>query len=152
VGDLSSAITGKLVAFDTAPLIYYLEEHPSYIAVADVLFEAIDRGNVQGITSVLTLLEELVRPLRDGLHDLAYAYRDLLTNAENIKIYPIDAIICEQAARLRARYALLRTPDALQIATAVEHGAEVMLTNDSRWKTLTEIQVVVLKDYTAARQ
>jgi len=27
---LTTAISGKLVAFDTAPLIYYIEEHPEY--------------------------------------------------------------------------------------------------------------------------
>jgi hypothetical protein len=32
------------VAFDTGPLIYYIEEHPDYLAVADELFGALDRA------------------------------------------------------------------------------------------------------------
>jgi hypothetical protein len=32
VGQLTSLIAGKLVAFDTGPLIYYIEEHPDYSA------------------------------------------------------------------------------------------------------------------------
>jgi hypothetical protein len=44
VGKLGSAITGKLVAFDTAPLIYYLEEHPDYLPIVSEMFDAFDRG------------------------------------------------------------------------------------------------------------
>ncbi len=57
MGKLTSIITGKLVAFDSAPLIYYLEEHPAYLSVADELFDAIDGGMARGMTSALTLLD-----------------------------------------------------------------------------------------------
>lgn len=76
---LTVSITGKLVAFDTAPVIYYIEENPVYIKVADELFDSIDQGRALGTTSMLTLLEVLVRPLRDGRLDLADTYRELLT-------------------------------------------------------------------------
>ena len=56
MGQLTTLITGKLVAFDTAPLIYYIEEHPDYLTLADELFEAFDTGATRGMTSVLTLL------------------------------------------------------------------------------------------------
>jgi hypothetical protein len=42
VGQLTSLISGKLVAFDTGPLIYYIEEHPDYLSRADELFSALD--------------------------------------------------------------------------------------------------------------
>jgi predicted nucleic acid-binding protein len=51
---------------------------------------------------------------------------------------------------MRADHRWLRTPDALQVATAVEHGAHVIVTNDSRWKRLREIAVVVFDDYLTA--
>ena len=41
MGKLSSLVEGKLIAFDSAPLIYYIEEHPEYLAVADELFDAL---------------------------------------------------------------------------------------------------------------
>jgi hypothetical protein len=44
VGQLTSLITGKLIAFDTGPLIYYIEEHPDYLSRADELFSALDSG------------------------------------------------------------------------------------------------------------
>jgi hypothetical protein len=42
VGKLTTLIDGKLVAFDTAPLIYYIEEHPEYLPLADELFDIFD--------------------------------------------------------------------------------------------------------------
>jgi predicted nucleic acid-binding protein len=44
-------------------------------------------------------------------------------------------------------YIWIRTPDAIQIATALQNEADLIVTNDERWKRLTEIQVVLLKDF-----
>ncbi len=147
MGQLAPLITGQAVAFDTAPLIYYLEEHPTYLFLVDELFDAIDAGHANGMTSVLTLLEVLVKPLRDGHSQIADEYRQLLTSSSNLKLHAIDEAVSQRAASLRARHAWLRTPDALQLGTAVEHGADVIVTNDERWKALKEIRVIVLKDY-----
>jgi predicted nucleic acid-binding protein len=147
VGKLGSVITGKLVAFDTAPLIYYLEDHPDYMTIVSEMFDAFDRGAATGMTSVLTLLEVLVVPLRKGQLDLASSYAELLMHASGVTVYFIDAAICELAAQLRAKYPWLRTPDALQIATAVEHGAALIVTNDDRWKRVDEIEVLFLKEF-----
>ena len=144
---LSSLIADKTVAFDTAPLIYYIEEHPEYLTVADDLFSAIDLGMARGISSVLTLLEVLIKPLRNKHHALADSYLELLTNSAGITLFPLDEIISRGAAELRAKYVWLRTPDAIQIATAIEHRADLTITNDERWKDLTEIQVLFLKDF-----
>ena len=147
MGHLTSLITGKSSAFDSAALIYYIEEHPIYLAVADELFGILDRGESQGMTSVLTLQEVLVKPLKEGRTDLADRYRDVLTNSVNITLHAINQEVCERAARLRAKYPWLRTPDALQVATAIQHHAEVIVTNDERWRRLTELEVAVLKTF-----
>lgn len=99
------------------------------------------------MTSVLTLLEVLVKPLRTGRRDLAGDYRRILCNTRGVAIYAINQSICERAAELRADNIWLRTPDAVQVATALEHGAEVIVTNDERWKRLTQIPIIVMKDY-----
>lgn len=53
--------------------------------------------------------------------------------------------VAEQAALLRAKYNL-RTPDAVQLATAVEVRADYFFTNDDRLKLVREITVVTLSD------
>jgi predicted nucleic acid-binding protein len=146
VGKLSSAVAGKFLAFDSAPLIYYIEQHPQYGPATEDLFTAVDRGDARAVTSVLTLLEVLVRPVRSGLPHLAGQYRELLSGARGVSLFPVGTETCEIAARLRANYDWIRTPDAIQVATALEHGAELIVTNDDRWRRLAEIQVIVLKD------
>jgi predicted nucleic acid-binding protein len=147
VGSLTSAIIGKFLAFDTSPLIYYIEQHPRYSPITDELFDAIHQGNSRAMTSVLTFLEVLVQPLRCGRLDLAEAYRRILAGSAGITLFPIDAGVCELSAKLRSTHHWIRTPDAIQIATALRNGAELVVTNDERWRQLTEIPVVVLKDF-----
>jgi predicted nucleic acid-binding protein len=148
VGKLTRDVQGKLVFFDSAPLIYYVEQHPEYAQPVEDLFEALDRGEARGATSVLTLVEVLTKPLRDGRLDLAAEYRSVLMEAVGVTVYPINEEICERAAQLRANHRWLRTPDALQVATALEYGAHMIVTNDESWRRLTEIAVVILRDYT----
>ena len=146
MGKLALFISGRLVAFDTAPLIYYIEENPLYLPLVDELFDTIDSDTSTGITSVLTLQEVLVKPLREGMQDIADQYRNILKSSINITLANIDESVCEKAANLRAKYAWLRTPDALQIATAILHNAAVIVTNDDKRKRVTEIQIIVLQD------
>jgi predicted nucleic acid-binding protein len=47
--------------------------------------------------------------------------------------------IADRAARLRAEYRLA-TPDAIHIATAIESGATLFVTNDSELPDMPEIQ------------
>lgn len=52
-----------------------------------------------------------------------------------------------RCAEVRARYRI-RTPDALQIATALEKGAGVFLTNDADLPPKADgLQVIVLRDF-----
>jgi hypothetical protein len=51
VGRLTATITGKFLAFDTSPLIYYIEQHPQYPSITDDLFDAIHQGDARGMTS-----------------------------------------------------------------------------------------------------
>lgn len=81
MGTLTSIVRNRLVAIDTAPLIYFLEEHTQFFALANELFGAIQQRLARGMTSVLTLAEVLVKPLREGRGDLASEYRRLLVNS-----------------------------------------------------------------------
>jgi predicted nucleic acid-binding protein len=98
------------------------------------------------MTSVLTMHEVLVKPLRVGHHDIADKYREVLTNSANVTLHAIDLSICGIAASLRAKYKWLRAPDALQIGTAIGLGAPIIVTNDQRWSQVTEVGVLVLRD------
>ncbi len=139
------ALEGKIVGVDTAPFIYLIEEHPDYLPLVRPFFEAVDLGRLRVVTSVITLLEVLVQPLRQDNQELAQKYRDILLGAAGLSVVPVSVSIAEEAASLRACYHL-RTPDAIQIATAKSEGASAFLTNDRRLASLPGIQVLVLDE------
>ncbi len=136
----------KLLGFDTAPFIYFVERHPVYLPLIRDIFTKIDAGIIQGYASVITLAEVLVHPKRNKRIALEYEYRDLLQNSRNFGLVSIDVEIAAQAAELRSRYNL-RTPDALQIAAVLSVGCEAFLTNDKRLKHIGELSVIILDDY-----
>jgi predicted nucleic acid-binding protein len=130
---------------ETAPLIYYVEENPTYIAKMDAIMEAIESHPIEPITSVITLTEVLVQPLKLGKTALATEYADILLNSGTFHILPVTVQIARAAADLRARYNL-RTPDALHVATAIDAGCGAFLTNDATIKRVTEFTVLVLDE------
>jgi predicted nucleic acid-binding protein len=76
--------------------------------------------------------EVLVRPARLGR--LEETRHDLL--ALGLRAEAIGEATAEAAARLRARFASLRLPDALVLGHAEAIGADVVLTTDRRWRAL----------------
>lgn len=133
----------KTVFLDTAPLIYFIEGHSEYQPILSQLFDFNDKAGFSFVTSSITLLEVLVKPLREGQQVIAEQYRDILTTAPGIELFDVTSAIAEGAAHLRAKYNL-RTPDAIQLATCIELGADYFLTNDNRLKAVSEITVVAV--------
>ena len=68
-----------VVYVDTAPFIYTVERHADYEQLLLPLWKALDGGAIEVVTSELTLLETLVKPLRDGDQSLAGDYEKLFT-------------------------------------------------------------------------
>ncbi|MEA5619419.1 PIN domain-containing protein [Cronbergia sp. UHCC 0137] len=136
-------LQGKIVGLDTAPLIYFIEENPHYLQITDAFFTAMYRGEFSVVTSVLTISEVLVYPLRQRNTTLAQQYRDILFNSQGLTTVEVLPNIAENAAKLRADYNL-RTPDAIQMATAIYGGASFLLTNDIRLPSLPGLTVLVL--------
>lgn len=143
---LNDALIGVTsLGFDTFPVIYFVEAHPRYDALVTQVFQQIADAALTGWTSVITLSEVLVQPLLRADVPLQQAYREILLNSFNFHTLPVTAAIAEQAASMRARYRL-RTPDALQIATALEAGGEAFLCNDAGMRRVTELRVLVLDE------
>lgn len=137
------ALQGKVVGLDTTPLIYFIEENPTYLDMVHPFFEAMDQGEFSVVTSIVTLLEVLVHPFRRGDTRLAQQYRDILLDAESLTTIFVSQDIAEEAARLRAVHNI-RTPDAIQMATVIHEGASIFLTNDASLPSLPELSVLVL--------
>lgn len=146
---LLSDVGGGPVAIDTAPFIYFIEEHEVYFPIVAPFFAALAAGQLNAVTSTLTLLETLVVPLRTGAHALAERYERLLTKSRGLRLIDIDLHLIRGAAGVRA-VTRLRTPDALQIATAMRGGCTALLSNDVAWPHVPGLKTIQLRDYLPA--
>lgn len=131
------------LGLDTSPFIYFVERHPAHINLAREIFKRVDSGALVGYCSTITLTEVLTKPKQEQNQPLESEYNSLLTQSRNLTLLPITASIARIAAELRARYRL-RTPDALQIAAALEVRCEAFLTNDTELQRVKELQILVL--------
>ena len=143
---IAAALEGiTLLGLDTAPIIYFVEQHPSYFPLANAVFARFAQSTSWGYCSAITLTEVLVHPKRTGDRALERTYRLLLLESRNLSLIPVSPLIAERAAELRARYRLL-TPDAIQIATALQQGCQTFLTNDLTLRRVTELRVLALEE------
>lgn len=135
----------ELLGIETAPFIYFVEKHPKYIERMRGVFQRVDAGRMQLVTSTITLTEVLVMPIENAHVHYQREYREMLLNTERVNTLPVSVAIAEQAAELRAKYRL-RTPDALHIATALVSGCDAFLTNDFALKRVADLKVLVLDE------
>ncbi len=111
---------------------------------ADVLIAFLDPGDAQHQRAVGELrprlaageqliigasvyAEVMVRPLKQG----ADAKVDEFLDATSIRVIAVDRQLARRAAQLRARHRSLRLGDALSLATALRHDAQ-LVTLDQR--------------------
>ena len=141
---IAEALQGITHLFlDTAPVIYYVEEHPLFLATVTPIFDRIDSGLLIAVTSPVTLAECLVAPYRLSLIKLQQDFFDLIVHGRYTTFMPLDHEIARQAAELRALYNVT-LPDALQIAAALSAGCEAFLTNDGNLDRVKELRVLVV--------
>jgi hypothetical protein len=55
-----------IIGLDTNPFIYLFERHPRYFPLVTTLFDYLKKPEIQGTTSIITLIETCVRPQRQG--------------------------------------------------------------------------------------
>jgi predicted nucleic acid-binding protein len=134
---LDDALVGvSRLGFDTSPIIYFVERNPQYLDLVRDVIGRVDRGEIEGWSSVVTLTEVLTKPKQSGNAAIEAEYRSLLTNSRNFGLLQISMEAAELAADLRARYNI-RTPDALQIAAVLRAGCQAFVTNDARLQRVT---------------
>lgn len=133
---------------DTAPIIYYVERNPTYGPLTDAIFDRIDEGRLQAVTSPITLAECLVMPFRLGQVKAQQDFLDLIVWGVGVTFVPSDSAIARKAAEVRVRYNLTLA-DAFQVATALVAGCDAFLTNDATLKRVEELRMLVLVELEA---
>jgi predicted nucleic acid-binding protein len=133
----------QTIAIDTSPFIYHFQEHPRYRAATAAIFAAVERGRPMAVTSTVTMLELLVKPFKDQNIELVNTIYSLASRYPNLLWVEPSLAVAERAAQLRARYNL-RTPDAIQAATAIVSHATGLITNDAALARVEHLDVLLL--------
>jgi predicted nucleic acid-binding protein len=131
-----------IVYLDTNIIIYAVEAPPALGLRAQVRIASARAAGDSFMLSDLTRMECLVGPLRSGDAVLEAQFRAFFALPE-VRVVPISPAVCDRAARIRAT-TRFKPMDALQLAAAVEHGANRFLTNDTRLNTFPALTVEVL--------
>lgn len=142
---IADALSGvNRISFDTAPVIYYIENHPIYVNKMDDIIKYIENNNIDIICASLILTETLIKPMKTNDQVVMQAYQGFF-NTPPIQLLSITPHIAQIAAQLRANYNL-KTPDALYVAVAINAKCNIFLTNDNGIKRVQELTVLTLDD------
>jgi predicted nucleic acid-binding protein len=134
-----------VVYVDAQVCIYTVEQHPVYSPLLRPVWQAVQNGNLDVVSSDLSLLETLVGPLKHANAPLAATYEQFFLQP-GVRLLPITPQVLREAARLRAT-TRLRTPDAIHAATAALAGCALFLTNDLAFRSVATLPVVILQDH-----
>ncbi len=137
------------VYVDANAIIYRVEAIQPYLAAAAPLWDALRDGRQQVLTSELSVLEVLVRPIQLGDTGLQALFLRVLYQTRGFSCIPISRQILQAGASLRATTGL-KTPDAIHAATALIAGCSLFVTNDPDFRRVSGLPVVVLSDVVAA--
>jgi predicted nucleic acid-binding protein len=135
----------RKVGLDTSIFIYQVEENNRYFRLTDSIFAWLEQTRARAVTSTITLLELLVQPYRLEDIDRVNKYYALLSTFPHLEWVAPTLEIADIGARYRAEFNL-RTPDAIQAATAVSGDATGFISNDGGFRRVTGLDVMVLDD------
>ena len=132
------------VYLDANGFIYSVERVEPYRTLLEPLWQQARAGEFDVASSDITVLETLVKPLRQGDEVVEMLLRSMF-DAHEVSLIPATRELWEDAARIRADTGL-KTPDALHAATALSIGCTLFITNDTDFRRVEGLPIVVLDD------
>jgi predicted nucleic acid-binding protein len=136
----------RRIFLDTSVFIYQLEANARYLALTESVFSWVERAGHEAVTSTITMTELLVPSYRDNNEQRVDAFYSLLSTYPNLRWIAPELETADLAARMRAMYRL-RTPDALQAATALRAQATGFITNDPTFARIGEFETAILDHF-----
>ncbi len=133
-----------LVYLDASGLIYSVERVEPYRTLPEPMWQEAQEGNLTIVSSPVLVTEALAKLMRDGNTEIELQYWELFAS-NAVRLLDASYQVFEDAARLRADTGL-KTPDALHGATALRAGCALFVTNDTDFRRVQGLPVVVLDD------
>jgi predicted nucleic acid-binding protein len=148
MGSLTLPASGPVFT-DANAVIYTVRRHPVYYPLLKPFWDTLEASGEEAVGSELLIVETLVTPLRTGDAALLTAFEKALFESY-LRLLPVTQEVLREASRLRAIIPGLRTPDAIHAATALLGGCTLFLTNDTGFRRISGLPVVLLDDVLAA--
>lgn len=143
---IRKAIDAKIIGVDTMLFIYLFEKNKKYFFIAKEFFDLVEKGKIIAVTSIMSPIEILSISILEDYPEKQKLYLSFFKKVKNIEVREIKWELVEKVSNLRRKYNL-RTPDAIQLANAIDSQAKIFLTNDMRLSKVEEIEVILLEDY-----
>lgn len=143
MGTLTLPNSGPIY-LDACGFIYSVEHIEPYRGLMEPMWRQAATGQLTIVTSELSVMETLVKPLRDGDEVLQWYFQELFNSTE-VRLVPATRALWEDAAEIRAGLNL-RTPDALHAATSIQERCTLFVTNDGAFRRVVGLPVVVLDE------
>lgn len=130
------SLTGELrkrekIMIDTNVVIYFLEGNEVFGDLSKEVFSIVEKGEVEGAISVVTVAEILVKPMKLRNNLLIDKITSFLNTFPNLYLIDIDKSIAIEAANIRSKTGL-KMPDALIISSAKILNCAIVGT-DNQW-------------------
>lgn len=120
---------GARVALDGTALVAFLADAKGTGKNLKPLLQGIAAGHWIGVVSSLSLIRVLEGPLAHGDEALAQRYARAFANPQHWHLIPADATIVAAAARLRRQEPQLDDSAAIELATAIQADAALLVTD-----------------------
>ena len=140
----------KLPVFlDTAPIVYLVENHPKFGPLCEELLNLATSQTTPIYTSVLTVSETLIKPIKTNNLRLLQAYQVFFRQTPKLEVNSPLYSTALLVAEIRSSYNF-SLADSFQLALAQENRCQTFLTNDRQLIQFKNLKVICLSDLIAS--
>lgn len=131
-----------IVCLDANVIIYYIERNPVWEPKVSARLKTIAAAGDSLAASEAALLECLVGPFQSGDFATLSDYQKFF-GSPDVQMLAVTPAAWQRAAQLRATFNF-KPLDSIHLASAVEYGCGLFLTNDAPLARCTAIAVEIL--------
>ena len=133
----------KRIFFDTAPIIYFLENDDEYYKKVTKIIDTFAGSDF--VTSTITVGEYLTGVFRNDDNARVREFKEMI-DAYKFHVSDISWDVAETAARIRGKYKAFKMMDSIQLAAAKVEGCDLFVTNDRQLKQFEDVRVLTMED------
>jgi predicted nucleic acid-binding protein len=144
---LKKKISGKKLLVDTNIIIYLTDTIQPYEPLSRLIFEMIEMGAASAVLSIISVAEVMKGPINKRQNSSVQDVKKYLLNFPNIYCQEITMDVLEHiGSNNSVDWPKLRTIDSLIIASGLENGVDLFVSNDAHFKKAIPADISVSLD------